>query len=349
MPHVRKLLSNLRQRPWHALLAFGALTLLGLGVGIPVLYAYSQYQLGAAQQALERYDLSAARQHLEQSLSTWPRNTHAQFLAARIARRRDAYAEAERLLMAYEQRQGVTPESDLEWILLGVQQGDFAGQERSLLSLVDREYAGTPLILEALAKGYQSTLRGSDMLACLDRLLQQQPADVPALVLRGKGYEGLRNPEKALENYQQALELLPESDEARLGLAEMLNRLGRPREAMYHYEVLRQRQPANPTVLLGLARCRFDACDLDQTGQLLDTLLAGQPDHVGGLVEWARLEIRLGQTAAAEKRLTQAVTLAPWHREAQRWLLLCRQTLVALAISYATNSDHGYAGDSPGS
>src|SRR5262249_44817678 len=158
-------------------------------------------------------------------------------------------------------------------------------RERLLQSLVDQEHLDALLILEALAKGYLNTFRWSDTMGCLDRLLAQQPAHVPALILRGKGWEGLRNPEKALESYQQAVDLDPESGEAQLGLAETLNRLGRPREAVSRYEFVRQRESGDATVLLGLARCHFDSAELAEAEQLLDALLARQPDHVTGLVE----------------------------------------------------------------
>jgi tetratricopeptide (TPR) repeat protein len=308
------------------LLVLGVLTLVGLGLGTAGLFARARYHLEAAQQALQRHDLSEAHRHLERSLSQW-RSARGLFLAAQTARRRDAYAEAEQLLADYVRRREGTPEGELEWLLLGVQQGDFAGQERSLQALVDREHPATPLILEALAKGYMNTFRWSDMVGCLDLLLQREPAHVPALVLRGKGWEGLRQVERAREDYQRAVELAPEASEGRLGLAEVLNRLGHVREAGYHYDVLRQRQPANPAVLLGRVRCHFDSHELEPAQQLLDTLLAQQPDHVAGLVERGRLAFRLGQLAEAETRLARAVTLAPWHREAHQLLHLCLEAL----------------------
>lgn len=314
------LLRGVRRRPLPAL---GGLAVLVLLVAAAGFCGWSRHQLGAAEQAIQRYDLHQAHQHLERSRAAWPWNARAHFLAAQTARRLDDHATAERLLTDYEQAEGETTQTRLEWLLLGVQQGDYAGEERNLQLRVDREHADTDLILEALAKGYMNTFRWSDLVNCADIWLERRPRHPSALALRARGLEGLRRPEEALAFYQQAVDRAPGADDTRLGLAEMLNRLGRPREAVYHYEVLRQKQPAGAAVLLGLARCRFDACEPEPARQLLDELLAKQPDHVAGLVERGRLALHRKQLAEAETDLRRATALAPWHREAHQLLRSC--------------------------
>src|SRR5262249_49165306 len=169
--------------------------------------------------------------------------------------------------------------------------------------------------------------RWSRMLTCLDLLLKREPTNSPALILRGKGWESGHSLERAVQDYGHAVELDPASHEGRLRLAETLQRLGRVREAVAHYELLRQQQPGNPAILLGLARCRFDSHELQQAEELLDTLLAAQPDHVDALVERGRLALCRGQVADAEEKLSRAAALAPWHREAHRLLHRCLETL----------------------
>src|SRR5205807_6705592 len=139
--------------------------------------------------------------HLEQSLARWPGNSRALLLAEQTARRLDDCAAAERCLSDYEHRYGSTEEGQLEWLLLGAQQGDLAGQDSHLESLVRANHPARPLILEALAKGYMNVARWNRMLSCLDMLLEREPTNIPALVLHGKGWEGLHNPERALEDY----------------------------------------------------------------------------------------------------------------------------------------------------
>lgn len=311
----------------HARLMLGGLVLLGAGFSILALYAWSRYQVSAAERALQRYDLEAARDHLERGLGNWPGNSRVLLLAAQTARRLDNCAEAERLLTDHERRQGPTEAAKLEWLLLGVQQGEHAEQEAYLRSLVDAKHPAAPLILEALAKGFMNVSRWSRMRSSLNLLLEREPENIPALILRGKGWDGVHNPERAVEDYQRAVDLLPTTGEGRLRLAETLQRLGRVREAVAHFEFLRQREPGNPAVLLGLAHCRFESHELEQAEMLLDDLLAAQPDHVAALVERGRLSLCRGQRADAVEKLSRAAVLAPWHREAHRLLDRCLETL----------------------
>lgn len=308
-----------------ATLLVGGLILLS-GALIVGPYAWAYYHLRAAEQTLQRYDFGAVRKHLEQSLKLWPGNKRALFLAAQTARRLNDCAEAEHRLVEYERRHGLTKEGQLEWLLLGVQQGDLGGRDSHLESLVQANDPATPLILEALAKGYMSVARWNRMISCLDMLVKREPANAPALILRGRGWEGLRNPEHALQDYEHGVELDPASRDGRLRLADTLQRLGRVREAVAHYELLRQRQPGDPDVLLGLARCQFDSHELQQAEEFLDTLLSAQPDHVPALVERGRVALCRGEMAGAEQNLSRAATLASWHREAHRLLLRCLQT-----------------------
>ena len=82
-----------------------------------------------------------------------------------------------------------------------------------------------------------------------------------------------------------------------------------------------------PALLLGLARCRFYSHELDQAQELLDTLLATQPDHVDALVERGRLALCRGQVPEAEQSLARATSVAPWHREASRRLHACLEMM----------------------
>ncbi|HMC66914.1 MAG TPA: tetratricopeptide repeat protein, partial [Gemmataceae bacterium] len=118
----------------------------------------------------------------------------------------------------------------------------------------------------------------------------------------------------ALPDYEEAFKLRPDSNEARLRLANVLYRVGRVREAVGHFEWLRQ-QESNKQVLLGLAKCRYDLHQLDEARQLLEALLAENPSYVPALVERGRVAFRQGQVPKAENLLQRAVKIAPFDRE----------------------------------
>jgi Tfp pilus assembly protein PilF len=284
---------------------------------------------------MRQHDLSAARAHLDKCLSLRPRDGRALLLAAQSARRLEDAASAERLLSAFEEAHGTTQESRFEWLLLGVQQGDLADHERALHAAVEHGHADSVLMLEALARGYGTLMRWSSRAHCLDTLVERAPEHAPALVLRGETWQTLNEPEKALADYERAVRLAPKDAAAQRALADFLCRLGETRRAVYHFEIARRLKPSDPAILLGLARCRFDFAELDRTQELLDQILASDPEHVEGLVERGRLALRRGQAAQAEGFLARALRTAPWHRTGQRDLCLC---LVELGKSSAAEA-----------
>src|SRR5262249_52694005 len=85
------------------------------------------------------------------------------------------------------------------------------------------------------------------------------------------------------------------------------------------------RQPDNPAVLRGLARCRSELGQLDQARQLLDALLVTNPHDAESLFERGRLAMQLDQPVEAEDWLRKAMVEAPNHFELNYSLYLCLQ------------------------
>jgi tetratricopeptide (TPR) repeat protein len=314
---LRTLIHPLRQHPWRVVLVLGVLVALA-GGGV-VLWA--RYQWQAAAEALTRDDLGHARTHLAWCLRFWPNDPSVHLLAARTARRQDDLDEAARHLAECRRLQGVSPDNALEWALLRAQQGDLEA-DAVLWARAELDGPEVPLILESLAKGYLATFRLTEALDAVDHLLQRGPEHCTGHFLRGTIVEGLGRPEDALAEYRKALDLDPWSDSARRRLAASLHSLGNAREAAAHYETLRRRLGDDSEVLLGLARCRLDAHDLAEAGDLLDAVLARHPDDVAALVERGRVAFQADGAAAAEPWLQRAVACGPHDLEAQRLLLL---------------------------
>jgi Tfp pilus assembly protein PilF len=307
-------------------LALGAVVLLALA-GLGVTLVWPQLELEAAEQALRQHDPAAARARLECYLARWPGGERPLFLAARAARRSGACGEAERFLADYERQIGPTPASRLEWVLLGAQQGDFAGEEDRLVSDAGRNPADAPAILEALAKGYAVAYRRPEAIAAAGRLLERDPGHVTALLVRGAVYDSLRQAEPAEKDFRRAVELAPGRADAQTALAGLLNRGGHTREAVRHYELALRGRPGDPAALVGLARALTDAADLDGAERRLDEVLAADPTHVEALVERGRLALRRRRPAEAEPFLARAVRAAPWHRDGHQLYLAALKDL----------------------
>jgi predicted Zn-dependent protease len=110
---------------------------------------------------------------------------------------------------------------------------------------------------------------------------------------------------------EKALTLRPDADNVRLALAEIQVTLGRFAEARPHFELLHERQPLNPSILFGLARCLAGAGQKESALQLLDRLLADHPDDWKALEERGGLAIQFDQPVQAEAYLRRAESLAP--------------------------------------
>jgi tetratricopeptide (TPR) repeat protein len=294
-----------------------------LAAGAGGVYVAGLRHFNTAQAALEKASFEEAAAAVEQCLRFWPRSYRAHLLAARIARRRQAYEAADRHLADCVRLQGKTEAATLESMLVQVQQGHATGVEDGLYRMVERNSPDAAAILEALAEGYATGFQTEKTLGALNELLNRQPANVSALLLRGKIWEGLNKDEDALQDLSQAVAHQPGSDQARLRLAQVLARLGRIGEAAAHYQCLHERQPHNSEVAVGLARCLQDLAELEQATQLLDTVLASHPDDVAALLERGRVAVRQADLENAEIWLGKAVQLAPFHVEAHLVLHTC--------------------------
>jgi tetratricopeptide (TPR) repeat protein len=313
---LRATWQTLRRRPWLGLLAAASLLLLGGGGAWAARQLWAEYHLRAARQALRHWDFKTARGHLALCLQVWHDRPDVCFLAARTARRAGFYDDADRLLADCQRLQGRTPETVLEWAMVRVQSGDFAGSAAFLVERVKQDDPDTPLILEALALGYNEVYDLHSAAACLSQLLERQPDNAYALLWHGRVLSGMSYFARAREDYQRAVEVDPEYDDARLALAQnLLDHALKPDEAVGHLELLRRRQPRNLEVLLALARCYRQLGRTDEARALLDALLREHPDDARALAERGRLALAEQHEAEAEDWLKKSLQADPHARE----------------------------------
>jgi Tfp pilus assembly protein PilF len=288
---------------------------------------WASYQLRLGRQALEAGDLKQARERLRLCLNVYKRSPDVHFLLARAARCAGEYAEMERHLTACERNGGLPATVALERVLADAQRGRLKEADKYLRICLDQDYPEAPAILDALALGYLRTHRLPQAMLSLNRLLQLQPDNAQAVLLRARAYDHLQLSELALADSRRAVELDPENDTARLYLVEGLLNADRVDEALSHLRRLRERQPGDPTILAAMARCRVARGETAEARKLLDALLAGHPDHLIGIIQLGKVELAEGNHDRARVWLEKGAKLAPYDLEVVHSLAECYERL----------------------
>jgi Flp pilus assembly protein TadD len=304
-----------RRRPFTSVAVLVLLLCLG-GAGF---YHWTELRLRSAEEALQAHDYGEARRLLAPCLRWRPGCGRAHFLAARIARCERQYQEAEHHLKSCE-RQDYDPQAlTIERWLARVQLGD-ARPEPDLRALVEDDNPHSLAILEVLAQHYLDSYQLLRALDCLSRYLEQRPHDLNALLGRAYVYERLLYFAKAREDYRQAVEAHPDSDRARLRLAQTHLLAGDPAEALKHFRQLQRRRPEDVEVRLGLAQAQRRLGQLQEAKRLLDALLAEYPKRLAVLTERGGLALDEDDVAGAETWLRRAVEVAPYDQTATNQL-----------------------------
>ncbi len=287
----------------------------GLGAYWGGMALWGAWLYRAAEEAVRRRDFAEAERRVQKCLDFAPDDLKARLLAARLARRQGAYAEARRHLAVYREQGGPAEMLALEQKLWDVQQGTL-DPVANLLSSCEQhpEAVETPWILEAVIDGCQAGLDAASAAhaqtpppeyldagqAAVELWLRTEadPASqvqglvwhARLLLIRGDGLGGLAD-------LREALTIAPEHFEARYRLALALEQL-EPTAAAEQLEILRQRDPEDPRVLLSLAAVRRSLGQLDEARELLDRLVASHPDQASALL--ARGELALDAQRAEE-------------------------------------------------
>jgi Flp pilus assembly protein TadD len=254
-------------------------------------------------------------------LRFWPHNVTAHLLASRAARQLEDYDEAEEhLRQAQREQRQYSDEIMREWALHRATLGDLQLTELYLLPLTQEESKEAFLAYEALAQGYQRNYLIAQSLFLLEQWLKRRPKDVRPLLVRGRLWMKVYNCQRGVLDYRRALELEPECDEARRGLAVGLTETSRWNEAVSYWEELHRRHPADLEVRVNLARCWGQLEQERQARQMLQTALEEHPDHLLALRSLGQICLQAQKPAEAETWLRRATRAAP-HDYRSHWLL----------------------------
>ncbi len=297
----------------------------GIALAAPQLRAWRH--LRAARAEVERYHTSQAIRHLLLCRETWPRDPEVLLLSARTARRVGVYGDSERLLSMYRQEQGRDAAYSFERLLLDAECNQDQVVEQCW-RFVEDGHPESALLLESLTRGYMRRYRLGLARRCLDRWQQLQPDNPQMLYLDGLFHlDYAHATSAAVASYGRAVELDPDHEEARLGLAVALLTSKDFAKAAEHFERLRQVQPDNDRVRVGLAECRDGLGDIDEAVRLVDDVLARKPDFPAALSLRGQLAYRQQQFSEAAVWLRQAIRRNPAdHRARYNLALSLEQT-----------------------
>ncbi len=296
-----------------------------LTAGFLAVEGWALWQERSARQAMADEHLDDAQRLIDRALLLRDSFASTHLLAARIARLRGSYSDAERHLSQCEHWGGTSDQLQLEWLLLRCQQGEVDELAPGLLAAVDQNNPDSTAILEALAAVYMRQLRYLEALRCLDRWIERAPDSVRALDWRSWVSNQLDRRNQVISDCERVLELQPGRSAVRLRLAQTLVESSRHGEAVPHLERLRKEQPTNPEVLTALARCWMAQVRTDDARKLLDAVLASHPDDFDALLWRGNLERENGEFAEAERFLRKALEQSPRDPEARYALYLSLQ------------------------
>jgi len=268
----------------------------------------------ATRQALAAGRYADADRSLARWLELRPRSAEAQYFRAKAGiaqgRARDIYEglkEAEAL--GY-------PEESLAVLraLIDAQHGRIA----QALPVLAKAFAATPasapdlMLDEALARVCVETYDFSHAGAVLARWAADAPSDPRPPLWHAKVHiRRNAEPEIIVADYREALKRDPNSHDARLGLAEQLERAQQNQEAAVAYSAALAVQPDDPAVNLGAGRNALALGDETTALRHLDRALELDPDRGEAHLERAKLALRRGDPKAALSHLDRAVARIP--------------------------------------
>jgi tetratricopeptide (TPR) repeat protein len=264
-----------------------------------------------ARRALERRDPDRAHRWLNAADWLVPEDGQTAFWRARAFRKQGHMEEVRRWLTRAHAR-GVSPEriQREEW-LAQAQSGQLRQAGPHLPRLLTDPDGDAAEVCEAFVYGYIRTRRTGPALELIERWIADFPGDPWPFVLRGRLLRLLEQTGQAEEDLRRAHALAPASTEIAVELADILQRNGKPAEAVDLFLLAAADPRFAGRARLGQARCRAMRGDAAGAEALLEDLVRESPRQAEAWAELGRVRMEAGRSESALAALQSAVELWP--------------------------------------
>lgn len=271
--------------------------------------SYAPAHLNLAKSYLQRNDVSRAEQRLRETIALDDRQFEAYFLLAPLVTARGEIASA---LQLYLDLVAVEPRQHYALYMAGILQldlGDFAAAEKTVEQLGNRftdRPEGTRL------KGMLHYRQGQydDARVALEQSLRTEQHPLTYLFL-GLSYYSLERFEVALNQFQNALDISPEFERARVLVALTLLKQERVDDAITQIQRVVRDNPNNAYARNILGSAFLAAGQLDRGMAELEAATNLDPTLVEAHLQRGAVRLSQGEFRAGEEDLIRAVHVSP--------------------------------------
>ncbi|MCP3918170.1 MAG: tetratricopeptide repeat protein [bacterium] len=170
--------------------------------------------------------------------------------------------------------------------------------------------------VDKLVRLYRNTGRTDALTEFEQEAVDGGSTDVAPYLILGKLHKQRRDPESAIQVYEQLLAVQPTNEESRKSLARMYEDRGDHRAALEQYETLIAQKPqARRKYLKEVARIHLALLDQNKAFECYDEILRGAPDNPAAFKEVADAYEKLGLHDKVAECMQQAVRLKPTDGE----------------------------------
>jgi tetratricopeptide (TPR) repeat protein len=179
-------------------------------------------------------------------------------------------------------------------------------------------------IAYAVAPGVDRVARLGETQKAIDAnlsIIELQPENFSAMRNLAVLYRNDEQLEKAVEWTEKALAITAEDNasqimQLRQFLVELYGAMEQPEQVALQYELMRQAEPNNASILSNLYALYAEQDNIDKAAEILEALIAVEPGNYQYPLDLAQILFAEGEVSSARQYAEQALALAPEDQKA---------------------------------